>query len=112
MGTLYDVIGGLFLVAGTSFLLLGSLGLVRMPDIYNRIQAGTKATTLGTLLTLLGVAFFQPAWSLKLLLIGIFLIFTNPLSSQILARAAHRSGQGRLPASQVDRLAEDFGDKP
>ncbi|HEX5674489.1 MAG TPA: monovalent cation/H(+) antiporter subunit G [Azonexus sp.] len=112
MGSLHDVIGGLFLVAGTSFLLLGSLGLVRMPDIYNRIQAGTKATTLGTLLTLLGVAFFQPAWSLKLLLIGIFLIFTNPLSSQILARAAHRSGQGRLPASQVDRLAEDFGDKP
>jgi len=53
MGSLYDVIGGLFLVAGTSFLLLGSLGLVRMPDIYNRIQAGTKATTLGTLLTLL-----------------------------------------------------------
>ena len=111
MGSLYDVIGGLFLVAGSSFLLLGSLGLVRMPDIYNRIQAGTKATTLGTLLTLLGVAFFQPAWSLKLLLIGIFLIFTNPLSSQILARAAHRSGQGRLPASQVDRLAEDFGDE-
>lgn len=111
MGSLYDVIGGLFLVAGASFLLLGSLGLVRMPDIYNRIQAGTKATTLGTLLTLLGVAFFQPAWSLKLLLIGIFLIFTNPLSSQILARAAHRSGQARLPASQVDRLAEDFGDE-
>ncbi len=111
MGSLYDVIGGLLLVAGTSFLLLGSLGLVRMPDIYNRIQAGTKATTLGTLLTLLGIAFFQPAWSLKLLLIGIFLIFTNPLSSQILARAAHRSGQGRLPASQVDRLAEDFGDE-
>lgn len=111
MGSLYDVIGGLFLVAGTSFLLLGSLGLVRMPDIYNRIQAGTKATTLGTLLTLLGVAFLQPAWSLKLLLIGIFLIFTNPLSSQILARAAHRSGQARLPASQVDRLAEDFGDE-
>lgn len=111
MGSLYDVIGGLFLVAGSSFLLLGSLGLVRMPDIYNRIQAGTKATTLGTLLTLLGVAFFQPAWSLKLFLIGIFLIFTNPLSSQILARAAHRSGQSRLPASQVDRLAEDFGDE-
>lgn len=111
MGSLHDVIGGLFLVGGTSFLLLGSLGLVRMPDIYNRIQAGTKATTLGTLLTLLGVAFFQPAWSLKLLLIGIFLIFTNPVSSQILARAAHRSGQGRLPASQVDRLAEDFGDE-
>ena len=111
MGSILDIIGGLLLVAGTSFLLLGSLGLVRMPDIFNRIQAGTKATTLGTLLTLSGVACFQPAWALKLLLIGIFLIFTNPISSQILARAAHRSGQGKLLANQGDRLAEDFGEE-
>lgn len=111
MGTIFDLIGGMLLVAGTSFLLLGALGIVRMPDIYNRIQAGTKATTLGTLLTLLGVAFLQPGWALKLFLIGVFLLFTNPLSSQILARAAHRSGQGSLPATQVDRLAEDFGEE-
>jgi multicomponent Na+:H+ antiporter subunit G len=108
MGSILDIIGGLLMVCGTGFLLLGSLGLVRMPDVFNRIQAGTKATTLGTLLTLLGVAFFQPAWSLKLLLIGIFLLFTNPLSSQILARAAHRSGRGRLPAPQIDQLADDL----
>lgn len=112
MDTLFDLLGGLLMVAGTAFLLLGALGLVRMPDVYNRIQAGTKATTLGTLLTLLGVAFIQPEWALKLLLIGIFLLFTNPLSSQVLARAAHRSGLAKLPATQIDRLAEDLGDKP
>jgi multicomponent Na+:H+ antiporter subunit G len=111
MSSILDLVGGLLLVAGTSFLLLGAIGLVRMPDIYNRIQAGTKATTLGTLLTLFGVAFLEPAWALKLFLIGVFLLFTNPLSSQVLARAAHRSGQGKLPASQVDRLAEDFGEE-
>jgi len=111
MGELFDVVGGLLMVAGSGFLLLGALGLVRMPDLYNRIQAATKATTLGTLLTLLGVAFIRPEWALKLLLIGIFLLFTNPLSSQVLARAAHRSGLVRLPASQVDRLAEDTGEK-
>ncbi len=111
MGELLDVVGGLLMVAGSGFLLLGALGLVRMPDLYNRIQAATKATTLGTLLTLLGVAFIRPEWALKLLLIGIFLLFTNPLSSQVLARAAHRSGLVRLPAGQVDRLAEDTGEK-
>ncbi len=111
MTMIFDVIGGLLLVSGTGFLLLGALGLVRMPDLYNRLHAGTKATTLGTLLTLLGVAFIQPEWSLKLLLIGIFLLFTNPLSSQVLARAAHRSGLVRLPATQVDRLTEDLEEK-
>lgn len=111
MGTLLELIGGLLMVAGTAFLLLGALGLVRMPDLYNRIQAGTKATTLGTLLTLAGVACLRPEWALKLALIGIFLIFTNPLSSQVLARSAHRSGAARLPADQVDHLAEDTGEK-
>jgi len=92
MELLLDLIGGLLLVAGAAFLLFGGLGLVRMPDIFNRIQAGTKTTTLGTLLILAGTAFLHPQWGLKLLLIGFFLLFTNPLSSQVLARAAHRGG--------------------
>ena len=107
-----DIIGGLLLVAGAAFLLLGGLGLVRMPDVFNRIQAGTKATTLGTLLTLSGVACLQPEWALKLLLIGLFILFTNPISSQVLARAAHRSGAKKSPLTAVDRLEEDHGAKP
>jgi len=100
------LIGALLLVTGTLFLLLGGLGLVRMPDVYNRIQAGTKATTLGTLLSLAGVAFLHPEWSLKLLLIGIFLLFTNPLSSQVVARAAHRTGASTASATKIDLLEE------
>ena len=111
MGQLIDILGGLLLVAGTSFLLLGGLGLVRMPDIYNRAQAGTKATTLGTLLSLAGAACLHPEWSLKLLLIGLFLLFTNPLSSQVLSRAAHRRGSLKSPQTRVDRLEEDTGER-
>ncbi|MDX2507113.1 MAG: monovalent cation/H(+) antiporter subunit G [Gammaproteobacteria bacterium] len=110
MGLLLDLIGGLLLVAGAAFLLFGGLGLVRMPDLYNRIQAGTKTTTLGTLMTLAGVAFLHPEWGLKLFLIGVFLLFTNPLSSQILSRAAHRSGVEKCPETTVDRLAEDLAE--
>jgi multicomponent Na+:H+ antiporter subunit G len=110
MSMVIDLLGGLLLVAGTAFLLFGGLGLVRMPDIYNRIQAGTKATTLGTLLSLAGAACLQPDWALKLLLIGLFLLFTNPLSSQVLARAAHRRGAPKSPATVVDRLEEDTGE--
>jgi multicomponent Na+:H+ antiporter subunit G len=106
-----DLIGALLLVTGTLFLLLGGLGLVRMPDVYNRIQAGTKATTLGTLLSLAGIAFLHPEWSLKLLLIGIFLLFTNPLSSQVVARAAHRTGVSMTSATKIDLLEENRGEK-
>lgn len=101
-----DVIGGLLLVAGSVFLLLGGLGLVRMPDVFNRIQAGTKATTLGTLLSLAGFGCLQPDWALKLFLIGLFVLFTNPLSSQVLARAAHRSGIRMTRRTTVDTLDE------
>ena len=111
MSGLIDIVGALLLVAGTAFLLFGGLGLVRMPDIYNRIQAGTKATTLGTLLSLAGTACLHPDWGLKLLLIGLFLLFTNPLSSQVLARAAHRRGATKAPATLVDRLEEDTGER-
>ena len=110
MEPLWDIVGGLLLVIGSIFLLLASLGLLRMPDLYNRIQAGTKATTLGTLLMLAGAAFLHPEWSWKLLLIGLFLLFTNPLSSQVLARAAHRSGIKKSESTRIDRLAEDKGE--
>jgi multicomponent Na+:H+ antiporter subunit G len=107
MGLIFDIIGGLLLVGGAAFLLFGGLGLVRMPDVFNRIQAGTKATTLGTLLTLAGAACLQPAWGWKLLLIGVFLIFTNPVSAQVLANTAHQRGVAKSPLTKVDKLAED-----
>ncbi|MCG8429353.1 MAG: monovalent cation/H(+) antiporter subunit G [Chromatiales bacterium] len=111
MGTLLDFIGGLLLVTGSTFLLFGGLGLVRMPDLFNRIQAGAKTTTLGTLLILLGMFFLQPQWGLKLLLIGLFILFTNPISAQVLARAAHRVGTEKCAKTTVDRLEEDLGEK-
>ena len=107
-----DIIGNLLLIIGSLFLFSAGLGVLRMPDTYNRIQTGTKATTLGTLLSLAGTAFIYPAWSLKLLLIGLFLLFTNPLSSQVLARAAHRRGAMKTPQTVVDRLEEDTGEHP
>ena len=105
--SMLNVTGGLLLVLGAAFLCLGGLGLLRMPDVFNRIQAGTKATTLGTLLTLAGFACLQPGWTPKLLLIGLFVLFTNPLSSQVLARAAHRSGAATSGLTVTDQLAAD-----
>lgn len=111
MSTYLDLAGSVALFAGTAFLALGALGLLRMPDSFNRIQAGTKATTLGTLLVLLGAGLIEPGFSFKLALIGVFLLFTNPLSSQVLARAAARIHAPKVLGDAVDRYAEDHPDE-
>lgn len=81
-----------FLIIGALFCFLGALGLVRMPDVYNRIQAGTKAVTLGSLSLLLGIALHRPEWWPKLLVVGLFILLTNPIGSSTLARAFHNAG--------------------
>lgn len=102
-----SIIGACITLIGSLFLFLGSLGLVRMPDLYNRIQAGTKASTLGTLLTLLGIALIHPDWAGKLLILIVFVIITNPVSSHVISRAAHRSGIPLTRRSVQDDLAQD-----
>lgn len=109
MSALFDIIGALALVGGALFLLLGGIGLNRMPDSFGRIQVGAKTTTLGTILVLIGAGILQPDMVLKLLLIGLFLLFTNPLSSQILAQAAKRIHAPESKKTSVDRYCEDFG---
>jgi multicomponent Na+:H+ antiporter subunit G len=81
------LLADMLLLIGAAFTLLGALGLVRMPDVYNRIQAGTKAVTLGALSLLLGVALIYPAWWSKLLVIAVMILVTNPLGSSTIARA-------------------------
>ena len=107
-------IGYILISIGALFLFLGALGLFRMPDVYSRLQAGTKATTLGALGTILGVGFLQPDWFFKLLIIAVFIVISNPISSHALARAAYRSGlKPEMDADSPDDYAavESEGDQ-
>jgi multicomponent Na+:H+ antiporter subunit G len=101
------VFGAIVTGIGTVFLLLGNLGVLRLPDVYNRIQAGTKCTTLGAFLTIIGVGIIQPDWFWKTLLIAVFVLVTNPISSHAIARASRKSGVPLCDRSVVDRT-EDF----
>jgi multicomponent Na+:H+ antiporter subunit G len=100
-------LGAFLTLAGSVFLFLGALGIVRMPDLYNRMQAGTKTTTLGNLLTLGGLGLLVPGWLPKIALVIVFVMITNPISSHALARAAHRAGLRLAEGSVVDALADD-----
>lgn len=87
-----SLLADIFLIIGALFVFLGALGLLRMPDVYNRIQAGTKAVTMGSLCLLLGVGFDHPEWWPKLLIVALFILLTNPIGSSTLARAFHKTG--------------------
>jgi multicomponent Na+:H+ antiporter subunit G len=101
-----EMIGGIVAIIGSIFLLLGSIGIVRMPDTLNRIQTGTKATTLGTILSLAGLFFFYPGWVGKLFILVLFVLITNPVSSHVLARAAYFVGVPLTKKTVVDKLHE------
>jgi multicomponent Na+:H+ antiporter subunit G len=102
-----DIAGNLLLILGSFFLFSAGLGVLRMPDTYNRIQTGTKATTLGTILILIGLAFLHPAWTFKLIILIFFVMLTNPVSSHALARASHSIGIHETESTVVDQLDED-----
>jgi len=104
-----ETIGLIFISMGFAFNVFGCLGLMRLPDIYNRLQAATKCATLGTCSILFGtflVVGFTAA-GIKALLCIIFLLLTSPVAAHAISRAAHRSGVKLWEGSVVDKYAED-----
>ena len=102
-----EMIGSIIVLLGAIFHFSAGLGMLRMPDAYTRMQAGTKASTLGNALVLLGLACYHPGWTLKLVILIYFVFMTNPVSSHALARAAHAV---RIPMAQktdIDALRDD-----
>ena len=101
-----QIIGTLITGIGVIFLLLGSFGILRLPDVYNRLQAGTKCTTFGALFTIIGIGIMEPAWFWKTLIIALFILLTNPISNHALGRAARKSGVPLCDRSVVDKTEE------
>jgi len=94
MAILLDIVSWAFLLAGSAFLLIGGLGLIRLPDFYTRMHAAGIIDTLGADLILMGMI-FQAGFTLvsvKLLLIGAFIVMTSPTSTHAVANAALVAG--------------------
>lgn len=94
MSVLQTVTGLILILVGFVFMLIGSIGIIRLPDFYSRTHAAGKVDTVGISVVLLGVAVLEgfTLTSGKVLLAGVFFAFTNPVAAHALARAAIRKG--------------------
>ena len=94
MEMILDIASGTLLTAGSIFILIGTLGLVRLPDFYTRLHASGITDTLGAELILIAMM-LQAGFSLitvKLILISLFIFFTSPTATHAVAAAARTIG--------------------
>lgn len=105
-----EIVASILLLVGTAFTLIGSIGLVRLPDFYTRMHAPTKATTLGVSGVLAAAALTIPggvfAVGLKAFLVIVFLFLTTPIGAHMMGRAARAGGIGFCPETHVDELPD------
>lgn len=108
MELLLDIVSGILLAAGCFFILVGAIGLIRLPDLFARMHGAGVTDTLGAALFIAGLM-VQSGFSLisvKLLLILVFYFFASPTSSYALANAALSQGLkpwAREPETKVEK---------
>ena len=92
--TLITILSGFFIACGILALLIGSLGLLRLPDVYCRIHAVGMIDTAGASFIILGMIIHEgfTLVTVKLVLIGVFMFFTSPIATHAVAQVAYKSG--------------------
>ena len=104
MSAVAQFVSAASLVAGAFFVVVGAVGLIRMPDCYTRMHASSVTETLGVGLLLFGLL-IQAGWTLngaKLVMLGLLIFFASPTATHALARAAYtrEPAPGSLPEEQ------------
>ena len=86
-----DILTAILWLAGAAFALLAALGVLRMPDVFTRMQASTKASTLGVgcLLIGAGLQFGDFASFIRVTSIAAFVLLTTPVAAHVIARASY-----------------------
>ena len=102
--SLVDFVSSAFLFIGTLFLTLAGIGIFKFPDAYTRMAAGSKATTLGLIFSLVGILFDPIAQGFRLQIIFalLFVLFVAPVAAHLLGRSAYRAGVKPWSKTQRD----------
>jgi multicomponent Na+:H+ antiporter subunit G len=103
---MWEVVGGLLLVIGAFFVLVAAFGLLRLPDVLARMQATSKATTLGLTTIMVAAALHAGTaeTTVRVALIILFTFLTAPIGAHVLSRAAYRTAPGGWTGLVVDEL--------
>ena len=98
---------------GVLFILLGGVGILRMPDTYLRLSATTKAATLGSGFMLVSAALYFNSLSVntRVIVIILFLFLTAPVAAHLIGRASYRSGNKLWKKSKIDDLKDKYDDE-
>jgi multicomponent Na+:H+ antiporter subunit G len=102
-----DILATVAVVLGTALGVLSAVGLLRMPDVYIRLQVASKASSLGIALLMLGVAihFDELSVTIRALLVVVFLFLTAPVAAHVIGRAAYLTRTPLAPGTEPDELA-------
>lgn len=105
-----DLLASLSVILGVALALLSAVGIVRMPDVYTRLQVATKASSLGVGLLMLGVAvhFGDVGVTVRALLVVAFIFLTAPVSAHLIGRAAYIASVPLAPGTSPDELAGEY----
>ena len=91
--TILQILSIISMIIGLFFLVVAIVGLLRLPDVYNRLHATSKCDTLGAGLVLLSLALqSEMAVAIRLALLIIFVLITNPTAAHVIARVAYTTG--------------------
>lgn len=103
-----EFISALIILIGGITSLVSAVGMIRFPDVYSRAHAATKTTTLAVLITLFGVflyfLFVEGFFSVRVILVIIFVFLTAPVSGHLVLRASYRAGVKMSDTTLVDEL--------
>lgn len=94
MTFMLDLVSWVFILTGVLFMMIGVIGILRMPDFYTRLHAAGMTDTMGAAFILAGLM-LQGGWTLtpvRLALILLFIYFTSAIATHALANAAFRAG--------------------
>jgi multicomponent Na+:H+ antiporter subunit G len=110
-----EIVAAVLCGIGVFFSLTGAVGMVRMPDLYTRIQCSSKTVTMGLLPTLLGLVVAEgpiTQYGGRALLLAVLVLLLNPAASHAVARAAYKRGVPMWAGSVIDEAAERHAADP